>query len=50
MELPDNQRRLDAVQRLAQVADDAGLSLIELAIAFVVNHPAVTSAIIGPRR
>ena len=32
-----------------KVADDAGLSLIELAIAFVVNHPAVTSAIIGPR-
>ena len=30
-------------------SDDAGLSLIELAIAFVVNHPAVTSAIIGPR-
>jgi aryl-alcohol dehydrogenase-like predicted oxidoreductase len=25
------------------------VSLIELAIAFVVNHPAVTSAIIGPR-
>ena len=25
------------------------MSLIELAIAFVVNHPAVTSAIIGPR-
>ena len=32
-----------------QVADDAGVSMIELAIAFVVNHPAVTSAIIGPR-
>ena len=32
-----------------QVADDAGLTLIELAIAFVVNHPGVTSAIIGPR-
>ena len=32
-----------------KVADDAGLSMIELAIAFVVNHPAVTSAIIGPR-
>ena len=32
-----------------QVADDAGLSMIELAIAFVVNHPGVTSAIIGPR-
>ena len=29
--------------------NDAGVSMIELAIAFVVNHPAVTSAIIGPR-
>ena len=45
----ENQRKLDAVEQLAPLADDAGLSLIELAIAFVVNHPAVTSAIIGPR-
>ena len=49
MSLPENQRKLEAVEQLAQVADDAGLSLIELAIAFVVNHPGVTSAIIGPR-
>jgi aryl-alcohol dehydrogenase-like predicted oxidoreductase len=49
MSLPENQRKLDAVQQLAAVADDAGLTMIELAIAFVVNHPAVTSAIIGPR-
>jgi len=49
MTLPDNQRKLDAVQQLAKVADAAGISLIELAIAFVANHPAVTSAIIGPR-
>jgi aryl-alcohol dehydrogenase-like predicted oxidoreductase len=49
MSLPENQRKLKAVQELAAVADDAGISLIELAIAFVVNHPAVTSAIIGPR-
>jgi aryl-alcohol dehydrogenase-like predicted oxidoreductase len=49
MSMPENQRKLEAVQQLAQVADDAGASLIELAIAFVVNHPAVTSAIIGPR-
>src|SRR4051794_39493771 len=49
MSLPDNQRKLEAVEQLAQVADEAGVSLIELAIAFVVNHPAVTSAIIGPR-
>jgi aryl-alcohol dehydrogenase-like predicted oxidoreductase len=49
MSLPENQRKLEAVEQLAQVADEAGVSLIELAIAFVVNHPAVTSAIIGPR-
>jgi aryl-alcohol dehydrogenase-like predicted oxidoreductase len=49
MSLPENQRKLEAVDQLQQVADDAGLSMIELAIAFVVNHPGVTSAIIGPR-
>ena len=49
MSLAENQRKLEAVEQLAKVADDAGLSMIELAIAFVVNHPAVTSAIIGPR-
>ena len=49
MSLPENQRKLEAVEQLAKVADDAGVSMIELAIAFVVNHPAVTSAIIGPR-
>jgi aryl-alcohol dehydrogenase-like predicted oxidoreductase len=49
MSLPENQRKLEAVEQLAKLADDAGVSLIELAIAFVINHPAVTSAIIGPR-
>jgi aryl-alcohol dehydrogenase-like predicted oxidoreductase len=49
MSLPENQRKLEAVEQLRKVADDAGLSMIELAIAFVVNHPGVTSAIIGPR-
>src|SRR6185437_6324805 len=49
MSLPENQRKLEAVHELAEVAVDAGLPLIELAIAFVVNHPGVTSAIIGPR-
>jgi aryl-alcohol dehydrogenase-like predicted oxidoreductase len=39
----------DSVEELAKVADDAGLSMIELALAFVTNHPGVTSAIIGPR-
>jgi aryl-alcohol dehydrogenase-like predicted oxidoreductase len=49
MSPPENERKLDAVGALAKVADDAGLWLIELAIAFVIRHPGVTSAIIGPR-
>ena len=44
-----NQQKLEIVDALAQVADEAGITLIELAIAFVINHPGVTSAIIGPR-
>lgn len=47
--LPANQRKLEATEALAQLADEAGMSLIHLAIAFVLNHPAVTAAIIGPR-
>jgi aryl-alcohol dehydrogenase-like predicted oxidoreductase len=49
LSLPANQRKLDATEALAQLADGAGMSLIHLAIAFVLNHPAVTAAIIGPR-
>jgi aryl-alcohol dehydrogenase-like predicted oxidoreductase len=49
MSMPDNQRKLEAVEQLAKLAAEAGVPLIELAIAFVVNHPSVTSAIIGPR-
>jgi aryl-alcohol dehydrogenase-like predicted oxidoreductase len=46
---PVNQAKLDAAEQLAALAEEAGMTLIELAIAFVINHPAVTSAIIGPR-
>jgi aryl-alcohol dehydrogenase-like predicted oxidoreductase len=49
LSLPANQAKLDAVERLAQLAEEAGLSLVHLAIAFVLEHPAVTAAIIGPR-
>jgi aryl-alcohol dehydrogenase-like predicted oxidoreductase len=45
----ENQRKLDAVEQLTVLAEGAGLSLIHLAIAFAIDHPAVTSAIIGPR-
>jgi aryl-alcohol dehydrogenase-like predicted oxidoreductase len=47
--LPENQAKLAAAEQLASLADEAGMSLIHLALAFVLNHPAVTSAIIGPR-
>ncbi len=47
--LPYNQARLEAVEQLAKVADAAGLTLIQLALGFVTAHPAVTSALIGPR-
>ncbi|NUT49147.1 MAG: aldo/keto reductase [Saccharothrix sp.] len=47
--LPANQARLDAVERLVKVADEAGLTLIQLALGVVTAHPAVTSASIGPR-
>jgi len=49
LSLPGNQRKLDVADQLAQLAGEAGITLIELAIAFVLNHPAVTAPIIGPR-
>jgi len=44
-----NQQKLEVVDALAGIAEDAGITMIELAIAFVINHPGITSAIIGPR-
>src|SRR3954454_25047457 len=49
MSLPGNQRKLEAADQLGRLADEAGIPLIQLAIAFVLNHPAVTAPIIGPR-
>ena len=49
LSLPANQRKLDAVEQLARLAEEAGITLIQLAIAFVLNHPAITAPIIGPR-
>jgi aryl-alcohol dehydrogenase-like predicted oxidoreductase len=49
MSTPDSRRKLDAADALGQLADDAGLTLIHLALAFVMQHPAVTAPIIGPR-
>ena len=49
MSLPGNQRKLEAADALAKLAEASGLTLIELALAWVIRHPAVTAAIIGPR-
>jgi aryl-alcohol dehydrogenase-like predicted oxidoreductase len=49
MSLPANQAKLEAADALAALAEEAGMTLIELALTFVNTHPAVTAAIIGPR-
>ncbi len=46
---PTNQRKVELADAFGRLADEAGLSLVHMAIAFALNHPAVTSAIIGPR-
>jgi aryl-alcohol dehydrogenase-like predicted oxidoreductase len=45
----DDERRLDAVEALIALAQDAGLPMTHLAMAFAIAHPGVTSALIGPR-
>jgi aryl-alcohol dehydrogenase-like predicted oxidoreductase len=46
---PANAAKLDAADALGALADEAGITLVQMAIGFVTRHPAVTSAIIGPR-
>jgi aryl-alcohol dehydrogenase-like predicted oxidoreductase len=46
---PANAAKLDAADALGALADEAGLTLVQMAIAFVTRHPAVTAAIVGPR-
>jgi aryl-alcohol dehydrogenase-like predicted oxidoreductase len=48
-EEPGNREKLQAAEDLAELAEEAGISLIEMSIAFVLEHPAVTAPIIGPR-
>jgi aryl-alcohol dehydrogenase-like predicted oxidoreductase len=49
MSIPANQAKLEAAQALGEVAEQAGMSLIDMSLAFVTSHPAVSAAIIGPR-
>jgi aryl-alcohol dehydrogenase-like predicted oxidoreductase len=43
-----DERRLDAVEQIIPLAEEAGLPMTHLAMAFAIAHPGVTSAIIGP--
>ncbi len=45
----NDEHRLDAVEKLIPLADEAGLPLTHLAMAFTIAHPGVTSALIGVR-
>lgn len=45
----DDERKLDVVEQLSAVADQAGLDLTTLALAWPLQHPAVSSVLIGPR-
>src|SRR5579862_5496103 len=45
MALPANRQKLEAVIALNKVADEAGLTLIELALGFVLEHPAISAPI-----
>lgn len=49
LSIPGNQAKLAAADALGALADEAGIGLVHLAVAWVINNPAVTSAIIGPR-
>ncbi|MCU1689563.1 MAG: aldo/keto reductase [Jatrophihabitantaceae bacterium] len=49
LEAAENQLKLERADALAVLAEKTGVSLVHMAVAFVLNHPAITSAIIGPR-
>ena len=49
LSLPANQAKLEAADALAELAEEAGMTLIEMSLAFLLEHPAVTAPIIGPR-
>ena len=49
MSIPGNQAKLDAAEKLHEVAEQAGMTLIEMSLGFVLSHRAVSAAIIGPR-
>ncbi|OBZ18575.1 aldo/keto reductase [Bacillus sp. FJAT-27264] len=48
--IPVLQPKVEALRKLTALAEDTGISLPHLALAFVRSHSAVSSVIIGPRK
>lgn len=48
-EKPENQRKYDVIEKLLPLSEQEGVSLVEMAVAWTLEHPGVTSTIIGPR-
>ncbi|NHN34048.1 aldo/keto reductase [Paenibacillus agricola] len=46
---PENRVKFEKIHLLQDLANEAGLTLAHMAVAFTQAHPAVTSTIIGPR-
>jgi aryl-alcohol dehydrogenase-like predicted oxidoreductase len=46
---PGHEAKLDLVEELVVIAQELGRPMSDVALAFVLAHPAVTAAIIGPR-
>jgi aryl-alcohol dehydrogenase-like predicted oxidoreductase len=44
-----DERRIDVVEQLIPLAEEAGLPMTHLAMAFAVAHPGVSAALLGPR-
>lgn len=47
--LMSNEHSLQIVEQLIPLAESAGISLTHTGLAFAISHPAMTSAILGPR-
>lgn len=48
-QVPGTADRFEVTEKLATLAGEFSVSLAHMAIAFVLSHPAITSAIVGPR-
>ena len=47
MKAISNEQRLDVVEELIPLAEDAGMPMTHLAMAFAISHPGVSSALLG---